>query len=136
MNIILATALTIQKEETLEMRNLGKTRDIYEALPYKNKENIWMKSLYRLRSRIRKWSLNPLPGKCSNVFTNASTGEHKNVLYIEKVYLALENQVIGVRQDIGVPRSFMWDCFSYALPSLLPIESPHTKLRVSLDFLE
>lgn len=117
------------------MRNLGKTRDIYQALHSKNKENIWMKSLYRLRSRIRKWSLNPLPGKGSNVFTNASTGEHKNVLYIEKVYLALENQVIGVRQDVGVTQPFMWDCFSYALPSLLPVEFPHSTLRVSLDFL-
>lgn len=46
LNIILAPALRILKGERLEMGNLGKTRYIHQALGCKNKENVWMKSLY------------------------------------------------------------------------------------------
>ena len=41
VNIILAPALRIPKEETWEMgNNLGMTRNIYQVLGFKNKANV------------------------------------------------------------------------------------------------
>lgn len=85
LNVILAPALRIPKGERLEMGNLGKIGNIHQVLGCKNKENIWMRSLYGLRTRIRKWSLNPMSGKSSNAFNNDSTSEHRGRgIYQEK----------------------------------------------------
>lgn len=98
-NTILAPAPRILKGERLEMGNLGKTRNVYQALGCKNKENALKKSLYRPRSRIRKCFQNPLPGNSSSAFNNNSTGEHKGCVNIEKVYFVPENQGIQIRRE-------------------------------------
>lgn len=66
------------------MGNLGKTRNIYQVLGCKNKENVRMRSPYGLRTRIRKSSLNPMPGKSSNALNNDSIGEHRRCVIHQK----------------------------------------------------